>query len=78
MVTGSRKTSAELDKEAAKDLVRSFVRVQASDFFRRRFNEVWPEVNDAIDEALASGAKVDLKALIREVFVEQKLIEAGE
>lgn len=76
MVSGRRKTSAELDKESAKDMVRSFVRVQASDFFRRKMNEVWPEVSDAIDKALANGEAVDLPALLRQVYAGK--LEVGE
>jgi hypothetical protein len=79
LVSGKRKTSTELDKETAKDLVRSFIRVQASDYFRRTMNEVWPEVNDAIDELVANGAKVDLQALIRQVWLDRQIkIGSGE
>ena len=76
MVGGNRKTSTELDKEAAKDLVRSFIRAQASDFFRRKMNDVWPEVNEAFDEAISNGAKVDLPALLRQVWAGK--LEIGE
>lgn len=77
MVTSNRKTTFELDKETARDIVRSVVRVQASDFFRRRMNEVWPQVSDRIDELTALGAKVDIPALVREVMLEHPL-EIGQ
>lgn len=77
MVGGNRKTSTELDKETAKDLVRSFIRVQASDYFRRTMNEVWPEVSDAIDELVSNGAKVDLPALIKQVWLDRTLKIGG-
>ena len=76
MVTGSSKTSAELDKEAAKDLVRAFARLESSDYFRRRFNELWPQVNAAMDEAAANGARVDVRTLVRQVLF-TNMLETG-
>jgi hypothetical protein len=76
LVTGNRKTRAELDKEAAKDLVSSFIRVQARDFYRRKMNQIWPEVSDAIDLALGAGNAVDLPALIKQLW--QGKLELGE
>lgn len=73
---GRRKTSTELDKEHAKDMVRSFIRVEASEFFRRKMNDVWPQVSDAIDEATSLGAKVDLPKLMRQIFNDQLGIDA--
>jgi hypothetical protein len=75
-VGGNRKTSSELDKEAAKDMVRAFIRVKASDYFRREMNRVWPQVNDLIDEATANGSKVDMPAMLRELFAGK--LELGE
>lgn len=72
-VTGNEKTSWELDKEAAKDTVSTFIRLQLRDEYRRRMNLVWPEVNRQIDELTALGAKVDIPLLIRQIVIEKGL-----
>lgn len=76
-VTGNEKTQWELDKEAAKDTVSTFIRLQLRDEYRRRMNIVWPEVNRQIDDLTSLGAKVDIPKLIRQVILEQGLSLPG-
>ena len=68
LVGSNQKTGMELDKLAAKDAVSSFIRLQARDYHRREMNNIWPQVNEAIDAALANGDAVDVPALIRQVW----------
>lgn len=72
-VTSNEKTELELDKEAAKDVVSSYIRLKGRDWFRRQMNAVWPEVNRQIDQAVAEGDRIDVAELVKQVFFDQQL-----
>lgn len=67
-------TESQLDKQAARDAVSTFIRLQARDWHRRQMNRVWEKVSAEIDTAWANGDAVDIPALIRQVFAEPETL----
>lgn len=72
-VTRSAKTDDELDDAAIVDAIRSFIRVQASDWQRRQLNEVQPQVFQLVDAARERGDRPDVPAIIRQVYLKRQL-----
>ena len=68
-----RKTAEQLDDEALKSMVTSFITVQAADWRRRQLNRVLPALFHAVDEARASGDAVDVQALLKQIWLDREL-----
>lgn len=73
MVSRSAKTEDELDDAAVVDAIRSFIRVQASDWQRRQLNAMLPGVLRLVDEARANGDRPDVVAIIRQVYLKRQI-----
>lgn len=69
-IQAKRKTEVELEDEAIADAVRTFVNLQARNWVRQQKNRVLPAVIEAADEARRSGKRVDVPALIKQVWME--------
>lgn len=72
-ISRTAKTPEQLDDEAVVGLIRGFVTVQAADWRRRQLNVVLPRVFRAIDEARARGDAPDVKAILKQVWVERDI-----
>lgn len=71
-IARTTKTEEQLDDEAIVDYVKSFIRVQSSDWRRRQQNAVLPEVMNRIDTVRNRGDQPDVQKILQAVWTDRE------